>query len=134
MKRLHVLAALVAALTCTGLEAQTNMTAKIPFDFQVGSNAMPAGEYRIGYSNHLLSLRSMTGNHAATVIMLPSTGSDRRKTGVLQFRCYGAARFLSAVWTPNSSTGGTLPKSAREKELASRAAPLQPTAIAVAGR
>jgi hypothetical protein len=43
MKRSHFLAALLAAVACTGLEAQT-MTAEIPFNFQIGSTAMPAGE------------------------------------------------------------------------------------------
>jgi hypothetical protein len=134
MKRSHVLAALLAAFACSSLEAQTAMTAKIPFDFQIGSTAMPAGEYRIDYSNRLVTVRSKAGNHAAMALMLPESRSQAPLTWVLKFRCYGNSHFLAGIWGPDSPVGGALPKSGREKEVASRAQPLQPTAIALAGR
>jgi|SRR5579872_3161881 len=133
MKRLHVLAVLLAALT-SGLEAQTNMTAKIPFDFQVGSSTMPAGEYRIDYSNRVLTVRSNVGNHAAIALAQPKSRLNAPQTEVLEFRCYGSSCFFAAIWTPNSYVGGGLPTSAREKELVSRAESLRPTAIALGGR
>jgi len=134
MKRLLVLAGLVAAFACSSLEAQTTMTAKIPFAFQVGSTSMPAGEYRVDYSDHVLTVRSVTGNHAVRALMLPNSRSDAPKTGVLEFRCYGNARFFSGIWGPYSTLGGALPKSAREKELISSTGSHEATAIALNSR
>jgi hypothetical protein len=133
MKLSYVLATLLAALACTGLEAQT-MNAKIPFDFQIGSTAMPAGDYRIDYSNHLLVVRSETGNHTAMALVSPVSRPRTQQKGVLQFRCYGDSHFLAGVWGPYTSLGGGLGRSAREKEVASRGEPQQPTAVALAGR
>ena len=133
MTRLHVLTALLAALTCSGLQAQTNLTAKIPFDFQLGSATMPAGEYRIDYSNRVLMVRSNVGNHVAIALTLPRSRSNAPETPVLEFRSYGDSHFFAEIWTPNSTSGGALPKSAREMDVARRAAP-QPTVIALGGR
>jgi hypothetical protein len=134
MKRSHILAAVLAAFACSTMEAETGITAKIPFDFQIGSTAMPAGDYRIDYSNRLLMVRSKIGNHTAMALTLPESRSKAPETWVLRFRCYGDSHFLAGIWGPESPEGGALPKGRREKEVASRVQPTQPTAVALAGR
>jgi hypothetical protein len=134
MKRLYVLSALLGAFACSEVEAQTILEAKIPFAFNVGSTAMPAGEYRINYSNHIMTMQSKVGYHTVNVIVLPKDRSTEKKAGVMEFRCYGSARFFSAIWAPNSSSGQGLQPSSREKELASRAVEVQPTVVALGGR
>jgi hypothetical protein len=134
MKRLYVLTALLGAFACSSLEAETILEAKIPFAFHVGSTAMPAGEYRINYSNHIMTMQSKVGYHTVNVIVLPRERSTEKKAGVLEFRCYGAARFFSAIWAPNSSSGQGLQPGSREKELLSRAVHAEPTVVALGGR
>jgi hypothetical protein len=134
MKRLYILTALAAVFACSNLEAQTEiLEAKIPFAFNVGSTAMPAGEYRIKYSNHLMLMQSKVGAHSVNVLVQPRDRSAIRKDGVLEFRCYGNARFFSGIWAPNSANGQGLAQGAREKELA-RVVQAQPTVIALSGR
>jgi hypothetical protein len=135
MKRLHILTALAAVFACSNLEAQTEiLEAKIPFAFNVGATAMPAGEYRIKYSNHIMTMQSKVGYHSVNVIVLPKNRSVEKKDGVMEFRCYGNARFFSGIWAPNSSRGEGLGQGSREKELASRVVPAQPTVIALSGQ
>jgi hypothetical protein len=134
MTRLYIMAALFAAFACSTLEAQTILEAKIPFAFNVGSTAMLAGEYQIKYAGHIMTIQSKVGSHTVNVLVLPRDRSTEKKAGVMEFRCYGAARFFSGIWAPNSSMGQGLQPSSREKELASRAAEPQPTVIALRGR
>jgi len=133
MTRLHVLTALLAASVCSTLKAQTILEAKIPFDFNVGATAMPAGEYRVKYSNHIMTMQSKVGYHTVNVLVLPKARSTEKKAGVLEFRCYGSARFFSGVWAPNSANGEGLQPGSREKELASRVVE-QPAIVALRGR
>src|ERR1700745_1289809 len=101
MGRLFVVVGLFAVLACSGLQAQTTMTANIPFDFQLGKSTMAAGGYRISYSPHLVTFQSKDGHSYAGVLTLPA---DRRKPteeGVLRFNRYGDTYFLSGVWAPS---------------------------------
>jgi hypothetical protein len=79
-------------------------------------------------------MRSKVAKRAAYVLTVPESRSNESRAGVLKFRCYGDSYFLAGVWSPNSAVGGALPKSGREKEIASRRELAQPTAIALAGR
>ncbi len=134
MKHLHILAALFAAFACSNLEAQTILEAKIPFAFNVGSTAMPAGEYRIKYSNHIMTVQNKGDYRTVNILVLPKSRSAVKTEGVLEFRCYGNARFFSGAWAPNSASGEGLVQSSREKELAKGVVPAQPTVIALSGR
>jgi hypothetical protein len=134
MKRLYVLTTLLAAFACSNLEAQTVLEAKIPFAFNVGSTAMPAGEYRIKYANHIMTVRTKAGDHGVNVLVLPRNRSAEKKEGVLEFRCYGSTRFLAGIWAPNDSNGEGLGQGSREKELASRVARAQPAVVALSNR
>jgi len=133
--KLHVAVGLFAAFACSGLQAQTAiMKANIPFDFHLGKAVMPAGQYDISYSAHLLTLRQNAGGHdahAALALTTPVSRSQRPSTGLLEFTQYGDTYFFAKVWTPYSQQGGALPKTSREKELARRGGPTPPTAVAL---
>jgi hypothetical protein len=132
MNRLHVFVLLFTGFACSGLKAQTTiMEANIPFDFQLGKSAMPAGEYRINYSQGILMVRSKDTHHSAIVLTRPESREKATDTGLLQFTRYGDTYFLAGVWAPNSANGGALNKTSREKELASRAVPAKPATIAL---
>ena len=130
MKRLHFAVGLFAALACSGLQAQTLLRANIPFEFQMGETAFPAGDYVFNYSAHLLVVHQEQGDHTtAMALTIPASRTKAPETGIVEFTRYGDAYFLAKIWTPASSDGGALPKTSREKELASRVIPNQTEAI-----
>src|SRR5262249_33389970 len=94
MKRLQILMGLVTAVACSSLPAQTVMTAKIPFDFQLGPSAMPAGEYRLDCSRGKLVVRSKTGNHT-TIVLTRQISRAKTAEGIVQFNRYGNEYFFS---------------------------------------
>src|SRR5580692_2964321 len=134
MTRLLLVTGMFAALACSGLQGQTIMKANIPFDFQLGKNAMPAGEYQISYSPHMLVVRSQDGHNNVSVLTIPKYRAKASETGVLQFHRYGDSYFFAGVWTANSADGSTVVTSSREKEFARRAGALDPTAVALRSR
>jgi len=121
MKRLILALGLFAALVSTPLQAQImDMRGSIPFDFRIGSTVLPSGEYFIHHSGGMLFVRQAAGGNQGGFFL--TKGEDRPATsdakGTLVFSRYGDAYYLSKVWTPDSETARTLPKIAREKELA----------------
>jgi hypothetical protein len=130
MKRLHFAVGLLFVLAASGLQAQTQMRASIPFEFRMGQTSFPAGDYVIQYSPHLLVVHQENGDHAnAMALPLAVSRAKAPATGIIEFNRYGDAYFLAKVWTPDSRDGGALPKTPREKELASRITPSQTEAI-----
>jgi hypothetical protein len=122
MKRLILAAGLFAATLTASLHAQTmNLQATIPFDFRIGNIAFPSGEYTVRNSGGVLSVAQTTGDRKSGVFM--TVGEDHPKSstgmGTLQFSRYGDSYYLSKVWTAESSVARSLPKTPREKELAS---------------
>jgi len=134
MKRLHFAAGLFAALAYSSLYAQTvDLRANIPFDFQLGDTLMPAGEYRVQGSNGVLLMRGDGGQYKAKVFLtIPASRPDTPAKGMLQFNRYGESYFLSKIWSPDSREGRALLTSQREKEIASRAGPVQTEGITLA--
>ena len=130
MKRLHFAVGLFAVLACSGLQAQTKLEANIPFEFRMGESSFEAGSYVFDYSAHMLVVREEHGNRtAAMALMLPVSREKAPKTGIVEFNRYGETYFLAAIWTPGSPDGGSLPKSAGEKEYARRSTPGKVEAI-----
>jgi len=121
MKRLILAAGLFAATLTASLHAQTmNMLASIPFDFQIGSTVLPAGEYSIRHSSGVLFVKETGGAHKSGVFT--TVGEDRpvgsKPAGTLLFNRYGDTYFLSKVWNGESKQAVATPKTPREKELA----------------
>ena len=122
MTRLHSKLVVILALACASLHAETFMTATIPFQFQVGKQAMPAGEYHIRCSPGILTLQSATAHSAVVVLTTLKVRDKAPEGGLLEFNRYGDSYFFSAIWA-NSVEGATVPKTSREKELAKAARP-----------
>ena len=130
MKRLHFAVGLLAALACSGLEAQTRLEANIPFEFRMGKTTLPAGDYLFDYSSHLLVVHQANGQHTAlTTLTSPVSRTKATATGIVEFNRYGDDYFLAKIFTARSEEGESVPKSAREKELVSRTTPAQTEAI-----
>ena len=131
MKRMKLFVWVFAALGCVSLQAQTVLTAKIPFDFQLGKKVMPAGEYRIEESSGKLLLRCRSENAAAFVLTMPTSRQKKPETGLVEFNRYGNTYFFEGIRTPYSSTGAGVMPTSHEKELARRVGTAQPAAIAL---
>lgn len=125
MKRLILAMGLFAASVSTPLHAQSmDMRGNIPFDFRIGSTMLPSGEYSIHHSGDMLFVRQVAGTNKGGFFL--TIGEDRPAAstakGTLQFSRYGDSYYLSKVWTPDSVTARALPKTPRERELASHVA------------
>ena len=133
MKHMKLFVWVFAGLGCVALQAQTAaLTAKIPFDFQFGKTAMPAGNYRVDYSGGVLTMRCWEARKAAFAIGTPASRSKASETSQLQFNRYGDTYFFAGAWLSNSTNGVALPQSSHERELARRLGSPQPAGVALA--
>jgi hypothetical protein len=111
-----------AVLGTTGLYAQTGVAANAPFNFTVGTEKMPAGEYTVhpvSTANGVIQMLSVeTGK--SVLVNAPGTLSIHKgqaaERGMIIFHRYGDRYFFSEVWTPNGLRGRTQP-SKLEREI-----------------
>jgi hypothetical protein len=121
MKRMTALAFVAATLismNAARAHAQAGtVDAKVPFDFVVQNQTLPAGTYRISYAtqNGIL-IRSLDGRfHALTV----ASGADGLPQGEnkLIFNQYGNRYFLHEVLCSDMDMNLTVPRSKLEKRV-----------------
>jgi hypothetical protein len=119
--------AVLSALACTGLHAQTvDMKVTIPFAFQAGNTLMPAGDYLIHEQGPVVVVRARDGAGRVTSLMTNSTFDPGQPgNGQLRFDRYGSEYFLTEIRNPSSHNGRQLPPAAREKQLARGGRPVQ---------
>jgi hypothetical protein len=106
--------------------AQTvQVRANIPFNFAVGSKTFPAGTYDLGTisdDTKMLQLRARDGDSS---MMVGSNAAENLKPAdktKLVFNQYGDRYFLSQLWIAGETRGRQLPKTSREKEVATELA------------
>jgi hypothetical protein len=99
------------------------MTAKIPFDFNIGSNALPAGTYTVsrGASPGIVIFRNEKTAKSVGVITNLGGGRTLNEKAQLDFHRYGDQYFLSMIKQAFSTNCFTAPKSKREHEAANGA-------------
>ena len=106
------------AVAPASAKSANGVRAQIPFDFHVGDNPMPAGNYQISaLSDDDVALRIGNGNRSEITL----TSSKEAKAGSesrarLVFHKYGDQYFLAAVWGADQ-TGRELRESKRERRL-----------------
>jgi hypothetical protein len=119
----------------TAVQAQSlQMTVKIPFDFYVGDEKLPAGDYKImqqgiAGSSALLIL----GQNKSHPLVLTTPITNRypdRNTSII-FNKYAGDMFLSEAHWRGADIGRKLPASALERELAKTSTPER---VVAAGR
>jgi hypothetical protein len=113
------LAVSAACLGGSALIAQSNdLSAKVPFAFQVADKAFPAGRYVVGEYGYtgVHSLRSTTTGKAVFI-----AGADRSLTHAgparLVFHCYSGDNCFLAEIRPASGSGSTVSMGKTEKEI-----------------
>jgi flagellar motor protein MotB len=107
MKRISAIALFTIATLAasTGLFAQqAAVKANIPFNFTVGEQSMPAGEYTITSPNrHIIQIQS--ANHQYAGMVIGSESSHERAAGpALVFDKYGEYYFLHRVLSPKNTS------------------------------
>jgi hypothetical protein len=115
-----VLSFLVLAMVLAGpvLEAQSRVTADVPFAFSLGDKSMAAGRYAVeSRSEQLAVIRNLQTEVAHYLIKSVHVQARRTEPAMLVFNRYGNDYFLSQIWDGNSDTGIQLGKSRREKEV-----------------
>ena len=115
------------------------MIANIPFQFNVGDQTMPAGEYTVTQINPssdraVLQLRSKDGRSAAMIQMNDVIGKAREGARLV-FNCYGNQRYFAQAWTSSDTSRLAAPKSkaerATQKELAALDVRMETVALKV---
>jgi hypothetical protein len=106
--------------------AQTvHVRASIPFNFAVGSKTFPAGTYDLGTMSDDTKMLLLRARDADSSIMVGSNAAENLQPAdktKLVFNQYGDRYFLSQLWIAGETRGRQLPKTSREKEVATELA------------
>jgi hypothetical protein len=100
--------------------AAVGLKANIPFEFTVGKDKLPAGQYTVESSiarGHLL-IRAEDRSKSVFASFFGGRSSGKPSRSKLVFNRYGSQYFLSQVWNEGSTVAMQLPKSRAERELA----------------
>lgn len=119
MLALIVAVALMTAVASAHAQSGT-VVADIPFEFNVGDQALPAGEYSvrsITAGGEALAIRNRDANRAAIRLTLSIEASKAPNQTKLVFHRYGQRYFLSEVWTSGEKAGRKLLKSSQERVI-----------------
>ena len=108
-------------LVASAAQAQTNVKADIPFDFVVGNQSMPAGEYTVAaqaFGSPAVLIREANGKAAVVSITNACVSSNPSDKTKLVFHRLAGQYFLSQIWTEGNSSGRELRRSSVEMHLA----------------
>jgi len=113
--------ALLAFAGCVSMEAQTvKLQATIPFEFRAGAQLLPAGEYIVTHSAGVLLIRGQYERPKSAGVLVFGVAKGAGSAGdKLVFNRYGENYFLSSVWQAGAASGLMVPRTKREKEIAS---------------
>ena len=132
-----LVAALAFAPVTASLHAQmaNRVQVNVPFDFQNGSEVLPAGVYTLTAGSHFLTIQGH--NIGGLALSMVDDSGKTPTTGKVVFQRYGDKYFLREVWNPNQSTHTLCLKTSAEtkaqKEAQSQiAATKAPTTVEIA--
>ena len=122
--------AFATAVVSANAQSPKLVVSNVPFEFVVGDQTMPAGEYRIrsasAFSNGLIIQRADSA--ASTMRLSNGIQPSRSKTNArLVFHRYGSHYFLAEVWSGGENEGRALTKSRQERATESELAMLTKT-------
>lgn len=103
-------------------QAQTTyLKANVPFDFVVGGQSLPAGEYSLrslGMTSEVLAIHNDDQSDTQWALSYACEKLEPATKSVLVFRRVGDQYFLSRIWIAGNNRGREFPMSAIEKQLA----------------
>lgn len=117
---MFIVALALATAVVSNAQSSNKVVADIPFEFIVGDQSMPAGEYAARATTaqgNGLMIRSADGKRAA-IRLTNAIEPKRDKTNArLVFHRYGERYFLAEVWSGGDSRGHQLLKSRQERAI-----------------
>ncbi len=121
LKVLGMVAAIIFLTSMAGL-AQSQVKANIPFDFVVGNQTLPAGEYEIGPAQNrdsfIIWVKKLDGSATTNAISYGWNNPAKSYKACLVFNKYADKCFLSRICTGNDGLGRKLYASKAEREMA----------------
>lgn len=115
--RVTAIISLVIGLTAISAQAQTfrnSHTFTVPFEFNVGNDVLPAGQYTVFVENQTIRLRNNDGKANAIALAQRIAGAgDTEREVKLTFRRNGDRVYLSTVWLTDG-VGRELKRQRRE--------------------
>ena len=120
----------LALATAGASNAQTSnqIVADIPFEFTVGGESLPSGQYTVRAANsqgNALIVQSSDAKSAAMRLTNSIRPSKPNTQARLVFHRYGERYFLAEVWSGSDSTGRQLMKSRQERAIERELASIQ---------
>ncbi len=128
MLALTVAVTLMTSATSTHAQSGT-IVASIPFEFNVGDKALPAGQYsvrRATANGNVLAIQNRDAGRAAMRLTNSIRAGKVPENAKLVFHRYGPRYFLAEVWSSGESTGRQLLKSNEERTIESQLAAVFP--------
>src|SRR5579884_3116985 len=118
-KLLQVAALAGLTMTFGWAGAPNDVKADIPFAFNIGNTSLPAGEYTLASNpvSPVISVIDAHGDARAMFVLVNGGASVSGEQSKLIFRVHGDRHYLGAVWNGAVRHGGTLLKSAAEREM-----------------
>ena len=143
MKKAYTMIALMVLFGSMAVAAQaqtggrTQLVASIPFQFNIGNQAMPAGEYTVSQVNPssdrvVLQLRSKDGKCTAMIQMNNVIGKGN-ESARLVFNRNGSKSYFAEAWTSDAN-GLQASKSKAERMERQELAGIRPSSERVALR
>jgi hypothetical protein len=121
--RVTTMLAVMLAFTAVAVQAQTSPNTQkftVPFEFSVGDEVLPAGEYTVLVENQTIRLRKSDGKANAIALSRRTVSAGNVESEVkLTFRQYGDHVHLSQVWLADG-VGRELKRQKKENELLAR--------------
>jgi hypothetical protein len=116
-----LLLALVWAVPLAYAQTPSRLRANIPFNFVVGSQPLPAGDYSVKQVSQVAIVFQSEDSRSSAIVLTTAVQAKKiQEVGKLVFNRYGDQYFLSQIWTPSESTGREVTKSRVEREIANK--------------
>lgn len=144
MKKAYTMIALMVLVGSMAVAAQaqtasrTQLVADIPFQFNVGNQTMPAGEYTVKQvnpsSDHaVLQLRAKDGSRTVMIQMNNVIGKAKEGSQLI-FNHLGGEYYFAQTWISGEGTGWQASTSKAERSARTELAGMKPSTEMVALR
>jgi len=135
MKRLRfAFFGLALLLAVSAAQAQeTRVKASIPFDFVVGNQVLPSGDYMVvsqGSGNEAILIRSDDNKAVSLSLTYACSSFNPSDKTKLVFHSLAGQYFLSQIWAQGNTSGRELPRSKVEIHLAKNNIPSEQFVLA----
>ena len=129
---LVVIAAIAVAISVPQIYAQSpHLSGVVPFDFYIGEQLFPAGEYVIAPQGNANAIRVYDKRGNSAFVMTMSLTQNRSiNMNRLVFRRYGTTSFLTGIYWQGYPAGRDLVASRTERQLVqNNSSPSTPVAV-----